>query len=323
MYILTGGAGFIGSVFLHHLNSLGVEDILLVDNLGKTEKWKNLQGKRFSDYLHKSDFLKRLESGNLPENVKGIVHLGACSSTTESDAEYMMQNNFRYSCALGNWALEKNIRMIYASSAATYGDGAYGFSDDAETSTKLRPMNIYGYSKLAFDHWAARQNLLNNAIGVRFFNVFGPNEYHKADMTSVVFKSFHQIREKGGVRLFRSYLPEYKDGEQKRDFIYAKDCADVLWWMLENKNVNGVFNLGCGEARSWNDLVAAIFSAMKKRPSIEYIEMPTILRAKYQYFTQADVRKLRQAGYTKDFTSLESAVDDYINNYLMQADPIL
>ena len=323
MYILTGGAGFIGSVFLAALNANGINDVLIVDNLGKGEKWKNLLGKSYSDYLHKSELQSRLEAGRMPQGVKAVIHLGACSSTTETDAEYVMQNNFRYSCALAEWAEQQGCRFIYASSAATYGDGSKGFSDDPTQMPKLRPLNVYGYSKHAFDVWAERRGVLKKAVGLKFFNVYGPNEYHKADMTSVIFKAYQQIQTTGRMRLFRSHRPEYKDGEQKRDFISVKDCASAMMWFLNNESANGLYNLGTGQARTWNDLAAAIFAALNKRPSIEYIDMPATLREKYQYFTEAEVANLRRSGYTAEFTSLEEGVKDYIENYLNKPDPIL
>lgn len=323
MYILTGGAGFIGSVFLAALNANGINDVLIVDNLGKGEKWKNLLGKSYSDYLHKSELQSRLGAGRMPQGVKAVIHLGACSSTTETDAEYVMQNNFRYSCALAEWAEQQGCRFIYASSAATYGDGSKGFSDDPTQMPKLRPLNVYGYSKHAFDVWAERRGVLKKAVGLKFFNVYGPNEYHKADMTSVIFKAYQQIQTTGRMRLFRSHRPEYKDGEQKRDFISVKDCASAMMWFLNNESANGLYNLGTGQARTWNDLAAAIFAALNKRPSIEYIDMPATLREKYQYFTEAEVANLRRSGYTAEFTSLEEGVKDYIENYLNKPDPIL
>lgn len=316
MYILTGGAGFIGSVFLGRLNDQGIDDVLIVDDLGKSEKWKNLIGTRFADYLHKSDFLRMLEENRMPSGVKAVIHLGACSSTTETDAEYVIQNNFRFSCKLAEWAKNNSTRFMYASSAATYGDGRQGFSDDIKFIPTLRPLNVYGYSKHAFDEWMIRRGYLSNAVGLKFFNVFGPNEYHKGSMTSVVYKAFYEIRESGVVRLFRSNSPDFADGEQKRDFIFVKDCADVLWWLLENTNVNGIFNLGTGTARSWNDLVTAIFQALELKTSIEYKDMPVSMQKKYQNFTQAEMSKLTAAGYSKPFTKLEDAVRDYVKNHL-------
>ncbi len=318
MIVLTGGAGFIGSCFLARLNAEGRDDVLVVDNLGKTEKWRNLQGKRFIDYVHKSEFLFRLENDLLPKTVTAIVHLGACSSTTETDAEYMMENNYQYTKRIAEWALAHSVRTIYASSAATYGDGGLGFSDDDSLCEQLRPLNVYGYSKQLFDLWALKTGAYRELAGIKFFNVFGPNEYHKGDMMSVVCKSFDQVNETKKIRLFASHRPDYANGEQKRDFVYIKDCCDVLWWLLNNPKVNGIFNLGTGQARSWNELANAVFSAMNVPANIEYMEMAESLKPKYQYFTEATVDKLRQAGYQTPFTDLNDAVRDYIQRYLSQ-----
>ncbi len=315
MYIVTGGAGFIGSAFVWKLNQLGIDDILVVDNLGSTQKWKNLVNLRYYDYIHKDEFLEELYSNRF-SRIEAIVHMGACSSTTELDADYLMENNFHYTKELSKFCLANNIRFIYASSAATYGDGSLGFSDEHSIIPRLKPLNMYGYSKQLFDLWALKKGILDKIVGIKFFNVYGPNEYHKGDMKSVVCKAFYQIRETGKLKLFKSYKPEYKHGEQKRDFVYIKDCVDVMAWFLEKKDVNGIFNLGTGEARTWNDLAKAVFSAMGVDTNIDYIDMPLAIRDKYQYFTQAEMKKLKDAGYNKDFTSLEDAVKDYIQNYL-------
>jgi len=323
MYILTGGAGFIGSALLSYLNSKGRSEILVVDNLASSEKWRNLRGKKFSDYVHKTEFLKRVENGVMPEKVDAIIHLGACSSTTEMNAEYMMANNYRYSRTLAEWALSKNIRFIYASSAATYGDGARGFSDEDRECEKLRPLNVYGFSKHLFDLWALETKATKKIAGIKFFNVYGPNEYHKGDMMSVICKAHEQILGTGKLKLFKSYRPDYQDGEQKRDFVYVKDCSEVIDWLLSNPTVSGIFNLGTGQARSWNDLAGAVFAAVEKKRNIEYIEMNEELRSRYQYFTEAQMGKLRAAGYTKPFTSLEDGVADYVKNYLAHGERYL
>ncbi|MDD5474938.1 MAG: ADP-glyceromanno-heptose 6-epimerase [Syntrophales bacterium] len=323
MIIVTGGAGFIGSALVWKLNGSGVQDILIVDNLGETEKWKNLVNLRFEDYLHKDLFLKMVKSDSINKKISAIVHLGACSSTVERDADYLMENNYRYSRILAEWSLRKKIPFIYASSAATYGDGSFGFSDDDSVSAILRPINMYGYSKQLFDLWVLRKGLDRKVAGIKFFNVFGPNEYHKGDMRSVVHKAFEQIRDTGEVRLFKSHKDDYGDGEQKRDFIYVKDCVDVLWWLLERPEARGIFNLGTGKARSWNDLALAVFSAMKKKPQIFYIDMPESIRDQYQYYTEASMEKLRSAGYVAPFSSMEEAVKDYVINYLEGAERCL
>jgi ADP-L-glycero-D-manno-heptose 6-epimerase len=244
--------------------------------------------------------------------------LGACSSTTETDASYLIKNNYEYSKLLARWAAAAGIHFIYASSAATYGDGEAGFGDDEEKIESLRPLNMYGYSKQLFDLWARRTGLLKKIVGLKYFNVFGPNEYHKADMRSFVLKAFEQINATGKVRLFKSYKREYADGEQVRDFLYIKDAVDMTLFFLDNPKLTGLYNIGAGRARSWNDLVKAVFAAMGKKPDIEYIEMPESIRNQYQYFTQADITKFRKAGYKKQITPLEDAIKDYVQNYLQQ-----
>jgi ADP-L-glycero-D-manno-heptose 6-epimerase len=259
----------------------------------------------------------------VPFQVKTLVHLGANSSTTERDAEHLMRNNYLYSRALAVWAVRNDVRFVYASSAATYGDGSQGFSDDDAVTRTLRPINMYGYSKHLFDLGILKNDMGEKVAGVKFFNVFGPNEYHKGDMRSVVHKAFGGIRETGKVRLFKSYKPDYPDGGQMRDFIYVKDCVDVLWWLCRNPGAGGIFNLGTGVARTWNDLARAVFSALDMEPQIEYVEMPEGLRDQYQYFTEARMEKLRAAGYRAEFRSLEEGVRDYVVNYLRQKDPYL
>jgi len=316
MIVVTGGAGFIGSAFVWKLNSEGINNIVIVDRLGTSEKWQNLVNLRYVDFFHKDDFLKMICEDTISFNVKAIIHMGACSSTTERDCDYLMENNYRYSRRLAEWAMKKDIRFIYASSAATYGDGTLGFSDDDHVTEKLRPINMYGYSKQVFDLWVLKNQFEKIVTGIKFYNVFGPNEYHKGDMRSVIHKSFGQIAETGRVRLFKSHRAEYGDGEQKRDFVYVKDCVDILWWFLQNQDVAGIFNLGTGQARTWNDLVRAVFSAMGREPKIEYIDMPESIRPQYQYFTEARMDKLRSAGNTIPFQSLEQSVADYVVNYL-------
>jgi ADP-L-glycero-D-manno-heptose 6-epimerase len=313
--VVTGGAGFIGSAFIHKLNREGIEDILVVDALGKNEKWKNLAGLSYTDYLHKNVFIDQVISDTLDFQPQAIVHMGACSRTTERDADYLMENNYRFTRRLAKWAVERGIRFIYASSAATYGDGENGFSDAADIEM-LRPLNRYGYSKHVFDLYARRTGLLDHITGLKFFNVFGPNEYHKGDMTSVVFKAFNQIQETGRVELFKSHRNDYADGEQKRDFLYIKDCVDIMWWLVNREEITGLYNLGSGEARTWNDLAASIFSAIDLPSDIHYINMPEILRGSYQYYSQADIRKLQSTGCPLNFRSLEEAILDYVTNHL-------
>ena len=316
MIIVTGGAGFIGSALIAALNKRQITDILVVDELGTDRKWKNLRNLSFTDYVEKDDFLEMVIENKLDSSIDAVFHLGACSDTTETNASYLIKNNYEYSKLLAQWATADNIRFIYASSAATYGDGSAGFSDDQEKIENLRPLNMYGYSKHLFDLWARRTGLLKKIAGLKYFNVFGPNEYHKADMRSFCIKAFEQITSTGKVRLFKSYKPEYADGEQLRDFIYVKDAVDMTLFFYENPQLSGLFNIGTGKARTWNDLVKAVFAAMGKEPNIEYIEMPESIRNQYQYFTEADITKLQKAGYKKEITPLEDAIKDYVQSYL-------
>ncbi len=316
MIILTGGAGFIGSCLLERLNREGLDDILVVDHLGTGEKWKNLRGKRFAEYMDKEEFLDTVVQGGLEASVEAVFHLGACSSTTETDAGYLMQNNTQYSRLLAQWALDSRVPFLYASSAATYGDGGLGYSDDDRVTPTLKPLNMYGFSKQLFDDWALRNGLLSQITGFKFFNVFGPNEYHKGDMKSLVVKAHAQVLSGGPIRLFKSYREGIAHGEQVRDFIYVKDAVEVLWYAFKNPDLKGLFNLGTGRARSWNSLATAVFAAMGRKPDIEYIDMPEALRGKYQYHTQADTRKLFASAREFEFTPLEEAVKDYVQNYL-------
>jgi ADP-L-glycero-D-manno-heptose 6-epimerase len=323
MYIVTGGAGFIGSAFARKLNQEEISDILIVDELKSGESWKNLRKIRYKDYLDKDLFLQKIESGSsLGFTPKAIIHMGACSSTTETNADYMMENNYRYTKVLADYAVKNGIKFIYASSAATYGDGLQGYSDAENNLTELKPLNIYGYSKQLFDIYARDKGYFKQICGLRFFNVFGPNEYHKEDMKSVVLKSFYQIKEKGEVSLFRSHRSDYKDGEQKRDFVYVKDCCNIMWWLLNN-NAGGLYNLGTGQARTWNDLVNSVYKAMDVKPNIRYIDMPDNLKKQYQYFTEADMSKLKNTKCPLNFLSLEESVKDYVQNYLLKDDNYL
>lgn len=318
--IVTGGAGFIGSAMVWKLNREGVDDIVIVDELGTGERWQNLVGLRFSDFLHKTEFLRRVEESglsNLSFVPDAIVHMGACSATTERDADYLMENNTHYTQKLAQVCAAQGVRFIYASSGATYGNGEQGFDDAPEKMPDLRPLNMYGYSKHLFDLWAHRSGLLNSIVGLKFFNVFGPNEYDKAGMTSVVFNAFQQIQKSGTVSLFESYRPDYGNGEQVRDFVYVKDAVNVMWWLLCHRDVCGVYNVGTGQARTWNDLARAVFMAQNKPVQIDYIPMPDVLKGKYQYRTEANMKRLRQAGYDTPFYSLENAAADYVQNYLM------
>ena len=313
--IVTGGAGFIGRNIVAALNARGRDDIIIVDNLGKSEKWKNLVGLRYEDYRDKDLFLTDVLCNTLPR-AEAVFHMGACTSTTEKDAGYLAENNYRCTRSLCEWCLENGARFIYASSAATYGDGSLGYSDDDAVTPTLRPLNMYGYSKQMFDLWALKRRLFDRIVGMKYFNVYGPCEDHKGDMRSVVHKAHDQIRKTGEVQLFKSYKPEYKDGEQMRDFSYVKDAVNVTLHFFDNRDVSGLFNCGTGRARTWIALVTAVFAAMGKEPNIRFIEMPEHLREKYQYHTQADMTKLRSAGYAAAFTSLVEGVRDYVQNYL-------
>jgi len=315
MIVVTGAAGFIGSCVVSRLNREGIDQILAVDVLRENDKWMNLRHLDFYDYLDRSMLHSFLEGRN---DIEAIIHLGACSATTERDAAYLMENNYRFTLRLAEYALARHIRFIYASSAATYGGGEKGYDDDESKIHELRPLNMYGYSKQLFDLKARREGWLNKIAGLKFFNVYGPNEYQKGDMASVVYKAFNQIQQTGRVKLFRSHRPEYADGEQLRDFVYVQDTLDVIWFLLNHKNVNGLFNVGSGKARSFKDLVSATFKAMDLPVQIDYIDMPESLRDKYQYFTEAKMDKLRRMGFTQEGTSLEEGVGDYVRNYLAQ-----
>jgi ADP-L-glycero-D-manno-heptose 6-epimerase len=323
MFIITGGAGFIGSAFAWKLNLHSIDEIVLVDRLDESEKWRNLVGLRYRDYLHKSVFLDLVAKGDLPWPVEAVIHMGACSSTTEGDAEYLMENNYRYSRVLAEYCLAKSVRFIYASSAATYGDGGQGFSDGEGRIEKLRPLNMYAYSKQLFDLWVLRNGLTRKMVGLKFFNVFGPNEYHKGEMRSVVCKAFNQITRSGRLELFQSHREGYGHGEQRRDFISVQDCVEVMWWLLGNAQINGIYNIGTGKARTFNALAGAVFAAMGREPVIEYVPMPETIRDKYQYFTQAEMDKLDRAGCPVRFTGLEEAVREYVQGYLATDDQYL
>ncbi|MDD5484102.1 MAG: ADP-glyceromanno-heptose 6-epimerase [Kiritimatiellae bacterium] len=310
-YIVTGGAGFIGSNLIEALNRRGEEHILVVDDLGQDEKWRNLVGLNYADYWDKDDFRFHLRNDSLGE-ADIVFHLGACSSTTERNASFLADNNYRFTCELCEWCLRHKARFIYASSAATYGDGSEGYRDDFEKIGRLKPLNMYGYSKQMFDLWALRHGLFDKIAGVKYFNIYGPREAHKGDMRSMVHKAFCQIRETGTVRLFKSENPDYRAGEQLRDFMFVRDAVEATIFLAENGDANGLFNCGTAQARTWLDLARAVFAALKREPQIEFIDMPETLRAKYQYHTEADVSRLRAAGYSEPFAPLEEGVREYI-----------
>ena len=314
--LVTGGAGFIGSALIRHLNELGHENIVVTDFLGTDDKFLNLVPLRYEDYVEGDDFLARLEKNPAAySEIRTIFHLGACSATTEKDARYLIHNNYEYTKKLAEWALSTGARFVYASSAATYGDGAQGMDDKLEDIGTLRPLNMYGYSKHMFDLYAKRRGFLKDIVGLKFFNVYGPNENHKGGMVSMVYRAYGQIRQDGKVRLFKSDRPEYRDGEQMRDFVYVKDAVKMAVFLATNTKAGGLYNIGSGKARTWLDLMRAIFRALEMKENIEFIEMPVELKAKYQYFTEADITKLLEAGYDAPQYSIEDAVADYVRNH--------
>lgn len=314
MYIVTGGAGFIGSCVVRTLNDIGIEDIVIVDNIASTDKWMNMRNKKYLKYVNKNDFLAELPAY---EDVKVIIHMGACSSTTERNFDYLWNNNFEFTKALWNYCAENQVRFIYASSAATYGDGERGYDDRMDIDL-LCPLNGYGYSKQLFDQWVKHQATTypKQYVGLKFFNVYGPNEYYKGSMASMIFHGFNQIRTDGEIRLFKSANPKYEDGGQLRDFIYVKDVCSVIKWLLDNEQVSGLFNVGTGRAQSFRELAEATFHALGLAPNISYIDMPESLRNKYQYYTRAEISKLREVGYDKKFIDLEAGARDYVLEHL-------
>lgn len=315
--LVTGAAGFIGSALVHALNQRGVTDIVVTDFLGEDERWRNLAPLEFEDFVPADKLLPDLAKD--PEYYgmfSACFHLGACSSTTVTDAEYVMENNYAYTKTLCKWAMSQGARFVYASSAATYGDGSAGMDDKAEDLRPYRPLNLYGYSKQLFDLYASREEILPEIVGIKYFNVFGPNEYHKGDMRSLVCKAYDQIVETGKIKLFKSYLPEYPDGGQMRDFVYVKDAVAMTLHLAETESAGGLYNVGSGVARTWVDLANSLFSAVGRQPEIEFIEMPESIRHQYQYYTCADISKVRGTGYAAPTTSLEDSVRDYAVNYL-------
>ena len=320
MKIITGGAGFIGSAICWRLNTLGFTDIIIVDSDKKGTKQNYLENLKFTEFIDKDDFLNILSKGALNGKADTLYHMGACTSTTEDNMDYLRENNFEYSKTLGEWCLKNNARYIYASSGATYGDGSLGFDDDYSLIPKLKPLNKYGLSKQMFDLWVLDNNLQNKFVGLKYFNVFGPNENHKRDMRSMVNKSYDKVVNKGVIELFKSERDDYKDGEQKRDFVYVKDAVEMtIFFDVMNpvgRGKSGIFNVGSGEASTWNRLANAVFKAMDLDPKIVYIDMPDNLRNQYQYYTKANISKIRSAGYTNNMTVFEDAVSDYIKNYL-------
>jgi ADP-L-glycero-D-manno-heptose 6-epimerase len=316
--LVTGGAGFIGSALVWALNQRGCAEIAIADFPTTAEKQRNLSGLRFEKFVAADRLLDLLGSGTLG-TFDHVFHLGACSSTTETDEEYLRRNNFEYTRDLAEWALAHGVRFTYASSAATYGDGTEGMDDvDPRQIARLQPLNAYARSKQQFDLYAWQNGSLDRMIGLKYFNVFGPNEYHKGDMRSVVIKAYQQIRDTGRVKLFKSYRPEYRDGEQVRDFLYVKDAVAITLHLagLQPAGAAGIFNVGSGEAHSWNDLAGCVFRAMGREVAIDYVEMPEAIRERYQYATKADIGKLLGTGYRAGIMPLRDSVHDYVVNYL-------
>ena len=327
MLVVTGGAGFIGSVLAAALNEAGRSDLVIVDRFGHDEKWRNIAKRDFFEIVPVEALHSWLE--RFGGEVEAIFHLGAISATTFTDADEIIANNLNYSIALWRWCAAAKRPLIYASSAATYGDGTAGFDDAGgiDAFKRLRPMNLYGWSKHAFDLWALRQAVAGAApphwVGLKFFNVFGPNEYHKGDMMSLVAKNYRKLAAGETIRLFKSHRPDYRDGEQRRDFVYAKDCVAAMLWLWRQGRDSGIYNIGSGEARSFLDLINALGTACGRAPNIEFVDIPPEIRPNYQYFTEATLTRLRQAGYNTPFTPLEAAVTDLVTHHLAQSDPYL
>lgn len=314
--VVTGGSGFIGSGVIRYLNNKGINNIVVVDHLGQSEKWKNLVGKQIIDVIDKSQLFDWLVGRE--KAIEAFIHLGACSSTVETDASYLLENNYRYSVRLAEYALKNEQRFIYASSAATYGDGGLGFSDDESRLEELKPLNMYGFSKQLFDLWLKGQGVLDKVVGLKYFNVFGPNEYHKGRMASMIMHVLPNVRKEKVIRLFKSSDPDqFADGDQKRDFIYIKDVARMTCAFLDNDST-GIYNIGAGLAQSWNQVATGVFKALGLPVNIKYIDMPADLLGKYQNYTCADMAKTRHAlGEIANCMPLEAAVIDYVCNYLI------
>jgi ADP-L-glycero-D-manno-heptose 6-epimerase len=330
MILVTGGAGFIGSNLVAGLEARGETEIVVCDRLGTDDKWRNVSKRDLADLIDPEDIFSFIED-NAPQ-IDTVFHLGAISATTETDADLIVENNFRLSQDLWRQCAGYQIPLIYASSAATYGDGRTGFDDDSDRAAlaKLQPLNAYGWSKHLFDRWIARQLETRPSAprppqwaGLKFFNVYGPNEYHKGGQISVVLKNFREVDGGGSAVLFRSHHPDYADGGQMRDFVWVGDCVDVMLWLMQNPSVSGLFNLGTGTARSFSDLARSLFTAMKREEEINFVDTPVAIRGKYQYFTEAKMDRLRAAGYRKAFTGLETGVSRYVRDYLIQDDPYL
>ncbi len=326
MFVVTGGAGFIGSNILEALERRHKRPLVVVDRLREGVKWRNISKREVTDIVTPEHIFDFLDSHR--RKIEAVIHMGAVSATTEKDADKIVTNNFNLTIALYKWCAVHGVRFIYASSAATYGDGSHGFDDNAsiEHLSLLQPLNAYGWSKHLFDRRLARQLSENRQtppqfVGLKFFNVYGPNEYHKGGQSSVVSQVYPHARENAHFNLFKSHHPDYEDGGQLRDFVYIDDCVDVIMWLLDNPQVSGLFNLGTGKARTFRDLASAVYKALGKEPQIRFVDTPMAIRDKYQYFTEARMDRLREAGYAKPFTSLEDGVTRYVQQFLSQPDP--
>lgn len=315
MIIITGAAGFIGSCLLSKLNRNGFQNICIVDDFTTPAKNRNIENKNYQYKIGREDFFKWIN--NTGKGISFVFHIGARTDTSEFDKKVFDKLNFNYSVDIWNLCVKNNLPLVYASSAATYGMGEHGFADSHEIIHKLKPLNPYGESKNEFDKWVLKQKTAPPFwAGLKFFNVYGPNEYHKARMASVIFHAYQQIKQKGSMKLFRSHNPHYKDGEQLRDFIYVKDVVDICYFLMQNKVASGLYNVGTGTARTFYDLAVSVFKALNLKPNIQFIDTPVDIRDKYQYFTEAKMEKLKQAGYTRTFFSLEDGIKDYVQNYL-------
>lgn len=312
-FIVTGGAGLIGSNIVAALNQRGHKDILVVDNLNHPAKQANLNRLEINDYIDKHDFRLKIQQDNPSIKADTLFHLGACSSTMQTDENYLNDNNLQYTIDCCQWALKHKTRFIYASSAATYGDGELGYVDDENNIEQLRPLNLYGQSKQNFDLWAKQNGHFSNIAGIKYFNVYGPGEDHKGDMRSLVNKAYHQITQTGRLALFRSHRDDYEDGCQKRDFVFVKDAVAMTLFFHDHPNISGLFNAGTGTPHTWVDLANAIFLAMQRTPVIDFIDIPASIRDKYQYFTMADTTKLRRAGFQSPITPLPEAIRQYVD----------